>query len=66
MSTITIDLNETVLARFQTSAALLGIKPEEAVKLSIEEFLAKPDHEFEAIISEIIEEHRDALERLAR
>jgi hypothetical protein len=66
MSTIHIDLDESVLARFQTPAALLGIKPEEAAKLSIEEFLAKPDHEFETIVSEIIEDHRDALERLAR
>ena len=39
---------------------------EEAAKLSIEEFLANPDHEFETIVTEIIEEHRDALERLAR
>lgn len=66
MSTITIEIDETLLQRFQTPATLLGIKPEEFARLSIEEFLARPDHEFENIVSEIIEDHRDVVERLAR
>lgn len=64
MPTITIDLDETIFARFRASAAFLGIKPEEAARLSIEGFFAKPDQEFETVVSEVIEEHRDALERL--
>lgn len=43
MSTITITLDDDQLARFGAPADLLGVPPEEVARLSILEFLPRPD-----------------------
>lgn len=66
MTTITITLDDERLARFQESARVLGIAPEDLARRSIEEFLDRPNPEFDQIITEILTEHGEVLRRLAR
>lgn len=65
-ATITITLDPDQLTRFSKVAQLLGVSPEEAARISIQEFLNRPDEDFEAIIDEILDDHGEALRRLAR
>lgn len=65
-ATISITLDGDQLARFSKVADLLGVSPEEAARISIQEFLDRPDGESEAIIDEILQDHGEALRRLAR
>lgn len=65
-TTISVTLDHDQLSRFTKAAELLGVSPEEAARISIQEFLNRPDDEFEAIIGEILEDHGEALRRLAR
>jgi predicted transcriptional regulator len=66
MSTITIRLDDDRLARFREPAEVLGVAPEELARIAIEEFLARPDEEFDRIIDDVLRENAELLRRLAR
>lgn len=66
MATITITLDDDRLARSREPARMLGVEPEDLARMSIQEFLDRPDREFDRIIAEILDEHGEALRRLAR
>ena len=65
MTTITIDLAEDELLRLGEMASRLGLVPEDLVRLSIEELLARPEADFEHAVDYILESNAELYERLA-
>jgi predicted transcriptional regulator len=65
MSAITIALSEDRLLKLQEIAARLGVKPEDLVRVSIEELLARPDEEFEKAADYILKKNAELYRRLA-
>ena len=65
MGTITIRLPDERLSRLREIADTLGITPEELVRLSVAELLAKPDDAFEEAARRVLEKNAELYERLA-
>ncbi len=64
MSAITIALSEDRLLKLQEIAARLGVKPEDLVRVSIEELLARPDEEFERAADYLLKKNAELYRRL--
>ena len=65
MTTIKITLPEDHLRRLNDMAARLGLAPEELVRLRIEEWLARPDEEFQQAVNRVLQKNADLYRRLA-
>ena len=65
MSTITVALPEERLAKLNELAEQLGVVPEDLVRVSIEELLARPEPEFEHAVRTILTKNAELYRRLA-
>ncbi len=65
MSTITISLTEKRLAELSEMAEKLGVVPEELVRASVEELLARPEADFEQAMKHVLKENAELYRRLA-
>lgn len=65
MSSITIALPDERMHALQAAAARLGISPEDLVRVSVEELLARPDEEFERAANYVLEKNAELYRRLA-
>lgn len=54
MSTITISVSDDRLSKLREVAARLDITPEDLVRVSIDELLARPDDAFETVLSNVL------------
>jgi hypothetical protein len=65
MATITIGLPDERALRLKEMAARFGISPEELVRVSVEELLARPDEEFERVMDYVLKKNAELYRRLA-
>ena len=65
MTTITIGLPDERALRLREMAARLGVSPEDLVRVSVEELLARPDEEFERAVHYVLKKNADLYRRLA-
>ncbi len=65
MSEITITLPDERLAELKEIAADLQVTPEELVRLSVEELLARPDQQFRQAVDQVLEKNQELYKRLA-
>jgi len=64
-TTITIDLPDERAKRLKEMASRLGVSPEELVRVSVEELLARPDEEFERAVDYVLKKNSELYRRLA-
>ena len=65
MSSITIDLSEDKLRRLQEAAAHLGVSPEDLVRVSVEDLLARPEEDFKKAAEYVLQKNAELYRRLA-
>ena len=65
MTTITIALPDDRLARLKEVANRIGVAPEELVRVSIDELLARPDEAFQKASEYVLRKNADLYRRLA-
>lgn len=65
MPTITIALSEEHANRLQELASRLHIAPEELVRVSVEELLARPDDQFQQALDQVLKKNAELYRRLA-
>lgn len=64
MSTITISVSDDRLSKLREVAARLDITPEDLVRVSIDELLARPDDAFETVLSNVLGKNSELYQRL--
>ena len=65
MPTITVALPEERLVQLNELAEQLGVVPEDLVRISIEELLARPEPGFEQAVQYILNKNAELYRRLA-
>jgi hypothetical protein len=65
MSEITITLPDERWIQLKEKAADLGITPEQLVSLSVEELLARSDHQFRQAVERVLDKNQELYKRLA-
>ncbi len=65
METITIALPDDRLVRLKETASRFGISPEDLVRVSIEELLARPNEAFQKAVEYVLDKNADLYRRLA-
>ena len=65
MSTITVALPEERLVKLSELAEQLGVAPEDLVRVSVEELLARPESGFEQAVQHVLEKNAELYRRLA-
>jgi hypothetical protein len=65
MATITIPIPEDRLMKLQEIAARLRVSPEDLVRVSIDELLAKPDEAFRQAATDVLDKNSELYKRLA-
>jgi antitoxin FitA len=65
MTTVTISLPDERWQRLQEVAARLGVAPEELVRASIEDLLARPDDDFVRAAEYVLRKNTELYRRLA-
>jgi hypothetical protein len=65
MATISITLPEDRLLKLRETALRLGVTPEELVRVSVEELLARPTEEFQQAVDYVLKNNKELYRRLA-
>ncbi len=65
MNDITVSLPNDRIKELEEKSSRLGLTLEELVLLSIEEILARPDHEFRQMMEYILQKNTELYQRLA-
>ena len=65
MTSITVALTEDRLKKLKTIATRLGVAPEELVRASVEELLARPDDAFQKALEHVLKKNVELYQRLA-
>ena len=65
MVTITVTLSDDRLQKLQELAAQFPIAPEELVRVSIEELIARPQPDFQRAVDYILQKNKELYKRLA-
>jgi predicted transcriptional regulator len=65
MTTLTISLSEDRLQQLKERAAQLRVAPEDLVRASIEEFLTRPEEEFQRALTYVLNKNIELYRRLA-
>jgi len=65
MTTITIALPDDRALKLTEKAIRLGVSPEDLVRVSIEELLARPDEAFEHATDYVLQKNTELYRRLA-
>jgi hypothetical protein len=65
MTNITIALPDDRLARLKEVAARLRVTPEELIRVSVEELLARPEESFRRTVEYVLGKNAELYQRLA-
>ena len=65
MVTITVTLSEDRLQKLEELAAQFHIAPEELVRVSVEELIARPQPDFQKALDYILRKNKELYKRLA-
>lgn len=65
MTSISVTLPNDRLLKLQEIAARLGVTPEDLVRTSIEELLARPDDAFQQAVDYVLNKNAELYRRLA-
>lgn len=65
MASISVTLPNDRLQKLQEIAARLGVTPEDLVRVSIEELLARPDDAFQQAVDYVLNKNAELYRRLA-
>ncbi len=65
MSTITIALSDDRLQKLREIATRLQVAPEDLVRVSIEEWLTRPEEEFQQALAYVLNKNAELYRRLA-
>jgi len=65
MTSLTIRLPQRKLAELRKLAVRVGVSPSDLVRGSVEEFLSKPDAQFEKAAARILKKNAELYKRLA-
>jgi predicted transcriptional regulator len=65
MVTITVTLSEDRLQKLQDLARQFRIAPEELLRVSLEELIARPQADFQKALSYVLEKNKELYKRLA-
>ncbi|MBI5029721.1 MAG: ribbon-helix-helix protein, CopG family [Chloroflexi bacterium] len=65
MTTITITLPDEQLRELKHAASQLKVSPEELVRVSIEELLARPNESFRQAVDYVLKKNSELYKRLA-
>ena len=65
MTTITITLPDDRLQQLKEIASRFQVAPEELVRASVEELLARPDEEFQRVLDYVLKKNAELYRRLA-
>ena len=65
MNTITISLSDERAQQLREIGERFGVRPEDLVRISVEELLAKPDEAFEKATNYVLKKNKDLYDRLA-
>lgn len=65
MVTITVTLSEDRLQKLQDLAAQFRIAPEELLRVSVEELIARPQADFQKAIDYVLKKNNELYKRLA-
>ena len=65
MSTLTITLPEDRLAKLREIAERFNLKPEDLVRVSVEELLTRPEESFQRAADYILDKNAELYRRLA-
>ena len=66
MVTMTVTLSEDRLQKLQDLAAQFRITPEELLRVSVEELIARPQADFQKAIDYVLKKNKELYKRLAR
>lgn len=65
MSSITISIPDESMAELREKASRLNISPEQLLRASVEELLARPDADFQRAVEYVLAKNRELYRRLA-
>lgn len=65
MSTITIAISDDRLNKLKEIAARLHVTPEELVRVSVDELLARPEETFREALDRVLKKNAELYQRLA-
>ena len=65
MTSISVTLPNDRMLKLQEIAARLGVTPEDLVRVSIEELLARPDDAFQQAVDYVLNKNAELYRRLA-
>jgi hypothetical protein len=65
MSTITISISEDRLQKLQEKASRFHIAPEDLVRASLEDLLARPEEGFQRAVGYVLDKNAELYRRLA-
>jgi len=65
MITITVTLSEDRLQKLQELAKQFRIAPEELLRVSVEELIARPQADFQKALAYVLEKNKELYKRLA-
>lgn len=65
MATITVTLSEDRLQKLQELAKQFRIAPEELLRVSVEELIARPQADFQKALEYVLEKNKELYRRLA-
>jgi hypothetical protein len=66
MATITISISEENLVQLKAVAAKYAVKPEDLLRLSLDELLKRPENDFRNALSKVASKNQELYRRLAR
>ena len=65
MVTITVTLSEDRLQKLQELARQFRIAPEELLRVSVEELIARPQADFQKVVDYVLKKNKELYKRLA-
>jgi hypothetical protein len=65
MNTITINLSDERAQQLREIGERFGVRPEDLVRISVEELLAKPDEAFQKATDYVLKKNADLYDHLA-
>ena len=65
MVTITVSLSEERLQNIQELAKKFNISPEELLRVSVEQFVARPQEDFQKALEYVLKTYKELYKRLA-
>lgn len=65
MAVIAIQLADERLQQLQETAKSFGLKPEELLRISVDEILAQPERTFQGTVNYVLKKNAELYQRLA-